>query len=222
MAIKKRSLAYLGGLVLLIGLAVFGVNYYLSLRILTINYKNINSVTVYSTKKLNSGSQKSVKKISHSGEEIKLPKGDYTLHYDAAKNYESLFVKIHLTRNHQVINLSPSYSDEYLDKMLSGELENIDGAILQRYPQAQQLYTIQRGKLYGQGNWYGTTLTYKGNALGSSLFQTDTLRIILQKKDGQWNIETNPPYILLSRDEYPNVPEDILRSVNAMPSKPAG
>lgn len=222
MSNKQRVLLYLSGLLLII-LVWLGANYYLSLRTLTVNYENINSVSIFSTKKLDErDDEKPIKTVAHSGKEIRLKKGSYVLQYDAKDNYQDYFMAIDLTDKHQVINLSPNYSDEYLDKILGGEVESIKKAIEEKYPKIKKIYDIQRGRLYKKGEWYGTTLIYKGDTTGSNLFKTDALRIVLKKENGQWAVKTNPPYILLNRYSYPGIPEDILRSVNALPASPGG
>ncbi|HEX5456200.1 MAG TPA: hypothetical protein VFW77_02430 [Candidatus Saccharimonadales bacterium] len=219
---NRKLLLFLSGLILMV-LAWFGINYYLSLRALTINFENINSVSVFSAKKLDdTRNEKPVKIINGSGQEIKLKKGSYILQYDAKTNYRDYFVNINLTDKHQVVNLSPEYSDEYLSSLLDGELTSIKTAILTEYPKVKRLYEIQRGRLYKKGDWYGTTLTYKGSFEGANLFRTDTLRVVLEKKDGKWTVRTNPPNILLSKYDYPDIPIDILRNVNGLPTSPAG
>lgn len=218
----KKLLLYSSGLILII-LAGFAMSNYLSLKTLVVNFENIDSVAVFSSKNLDDKTgQKPIKTIRESGQTIKLKKGDYILQYDAKNNYRDYFASVNLHDKRQTVHLSPDYSDDYLNKILDGELGSIQGSILQKYPKVGQLYTIQRGKLYKKGEWYGTTLTYKGDVTGSNFFQTDTLRLVLEKLNDQWIVKTTPPNILLNKYAYPGVPEDVLRNVNSLPAGPAG
>jgi hypothetical protein len=166
--------------------------------------------------------QKPLKTISDSGQQIRLKKGTYLLQYDAKDNYKDYFITINLSEKRQTVSLSPDYSDDYLNKLLRGETANLKKVILEKYPKIKQLYNIQPGRLYKKGDWYGTVLTYKGDSTGANLFKTDSLKIILEKQNGQWVVKTNPPNILLSKYDYPGIPEEILRSVNSLPISPTG
>lgn len=102
------------------------------------------------------------------------------------------------------------------NSQLDKELETITLVLQSAYPKITTDYTISRGKLYDQGQWYGTTLTYKG----TDTFNRDTLRVLMQKKDGIWTLRTTPPELLLSAKKYPDVPKSILQSVNQPVSLP--
>ncbi len=209
--------------ILLVGGMFYGLSYFLSLRTLTINYENIDSVEIYNTKKIDGGKdEKPMKTVSHSGEEVKLRKGEYTLRYDAKDNYQDRFVEINLTDKKQEVNLTAEYSEEYLNKVLDGETASINQAIQERFPEVKDLYSIQKGKLYKDGSWYGTTLVYKAKATGPDLFKTDTLRVVLKKENNRWSVKTDPPNIMLSKYSYPETPVDILRQVNLLPDSSQG
>lgn len=219
---RRKILLFLSGVVVFF-LAWFGASYYLSLRVLVINYENISSVSIYSGVNLSDRpGQKPVKIISQPGQEIKLKKGSYVLQYDAKDNYRDYFDTVELKDKRQTVSLSPDYSDEYLAKLLDAEINGIKKEILQKYPKVSQLYDIQKGRLYKKGDWYGTTLVYKGSVQGANLFKTDTLRVILKKENGTWALKTTPPTILITKSAHPDVPEDILRSVNSMSASPTG
>jgi len=44
----------------------------------------------------------------------------------------------------------------------------------------------------------------------------DTLRIVLEKKNGAWIVASDPPNIILSTVNYPNIPKAILDAVNSL------
>jgi len=105
-----------------------------------------------------------------------------------------------------------------LDQLLQTEQPTILGVLTTAYPKISTDYTIDQGKLFDQGEWYGTTLTYRG----SDTMNRDTLRVLLQKKQGVWVLRTTPPEPLLSKVEFPEVPKTILDTINKPVSLPAG
>lgn len=116
-----------------------------------------------------------------------------------------------------------SLTEQELADLLDTELATVSEVLTAKYPQAQELYTINRGKLYDQGQWYGTTLTYRGDNEDNR----DTLRVLMQKKDNVWIVRTTPPQPLLGQPEFADVPKTILQSINqpselpGTPSSPA-
>jgi hypothetical protein len=104
-----------------------------------------------------------------------------------------------------------------LNKQLETEQPIIQTILTTKYPKITTDYAINQGKLYGDGNWYGTTLTYKGTDNDNR----DTLRVLFQKQKGAWIIRTTPPQPLLSTVEYPDVPKSILQAINKPISLPA-
>lgn len=103
-----------------------------------------------------------------------------------------------------------------LKAQLETEQSTITGVILAAYPKIATDYTINPGQLFENGQWYGTTLTYKG----SDTMNRDTLRILLQKKEGIWLLRTTPPEPLLSAKKYPDVPKKVLQTINKAISLP--
>lgn len=201
----------LGACVLIVGWVVFER---LSLKTLTINYQNIEKVELYSTEKLNKGeSEKPLREVVLSGQEIKLKKGKYTLKYYGAENYQSLFIEIELNEKFQTVDLRPSFTEEYLNSQLDAELSTINKQLLETFPKIKGLYKINRGKLYHDGEWYGTTLVYKGKDISNS----DSLRVALKKEASGWSVKSNPPDIYLSKHVYPDIPVDVLREINILP-----
>lgn len=112
----------------------------------------------------------------------------------------------------------PKTTKKQLQEKLTSETQTITAVLLAAYPNITTDYTIGDSKLYGEGQWFGTTLTYKG----ADTDNRDTLRVLMQKKDGIWILRTTPPEPLLSAKKYPDVPRDILISINKPVSLPAG
>lgn len=101
-------------------------------------------------------------------------------------------------------------SSQQLATLLPAETLAINQAISLALPRLTDAYVISTGKLYAEGQWYGTTLMYKG----SDEANRDTLRLLLQKKDGAWVVRTLPPQPLLNKHDLPDVPKNILQDIN--------
>lgn len=104
----------------------------------------------------------------------------------------------------------PKPTTAELDTMLETELPAISTALVGKYPTLVDLYIINRGALYDEGQWYGTTLTYQGKDEDSR----DTLRVLMEKKDGKWIIRSTPPRPILSQPDFPDVPKSVLQTIN--------
>ncbi|USN96577.1 MAG: hypothetical protein H6797_00020 [Candidatus Nomurabacteria bacterium] len=117
-----------------------------------------------------------------------------------------------------VVASTPKPAKIDLTKQLQTERSTIIGVLTSAYPKISSDYTIADGKLYNKGEWYGTTLTYHGK----DTLSRDTLRVLMQKKQGLWILRTTPPRLLLSTVEFPDVPKSILTAINQPVSLPAG
>lgn len=111
---------------------------------------------------------------------------------------------------------TPTQKKVDLGEQLKKEQKTILGVLTAKYPKIKTEYVINQGKLYDQGQWYGTTLTYRGK----DTMNRDTLRVLMQKKDGIWVVRTTPPAPLLSTIEYPDVPKSVLHAINEPISLP--
>lgn len=105
-----------------------------------------------------------------------------------------------------------------LKKLLKSERPTIISVLTTAYPKINTDYIVSEGKLYEKGEWYGTTLTYKGK----DSLNRDTLRVLMQKKQGAWVLRTTPPQMLLSIIDLPDVPKQVIQSINQPISLPAG
>lgn len=108
----------------------------------------------------------------------------------------------------KTVELAPT--KDQLDERLDKELPALSAALTAAYPTIPNEYIIDRGKLYGNGEWYGTTLTYKG----ADVDNRDTLRVLMQKKDNIWVVRSTPPKPLLSSKVFTDVPKKILNDIN--------
>ncbi len=109
-----------------------------------------------------------------------------------------------------------SYSTDYLSQLLDKNQTALTSLIFSKYPSVPSTYTLQEGRLFDQGEWYGTALVYKG----SDTDNRDTLHLIAHLVNDQWSLATEPD-ITLNKIDYPNIPEDVLRQTNTYFSEPS-
>ena len=195
----------------LLAIAIFVAQYFLSLRVVTVNFQNVSRVDIYKTKKLDSGKdQDPYKTILTSGEEIKIPKGDYTAYYQANKGYESKYQEFSFDDDY-ILDIKPNYSEDKLNEILNQQINNLNRTIESYSSNISSQYTIQKGQLFDNGNWYGTTLVYKGD----DYFNNDTLRVVLKKNGNTW-VVAGKPSIYFNKFDYANIPKNILSEVNTL------
>ena len=103
------------------------------------------------------------------------------------------------------------YNTLYLDSVLKSETAAITQALFTSNQKIQELYVLNPGVLYKKGQWYGTTLSYKG----SNPLERDTLRVILVKKDGVWSVAAKPS-IVIAAPAHNTIPTSVLKAVNAV------
>lgn len=212
--LARRILLVLGLVALCVGV-FFGVSYYLSLRIVTVEYQHASNVEIFKTSSLDSGGdQKAYRTIDYSGQDIKIPKGEYTVYYEGSKGYESKYQDFNVDEDRTLI-ISPGYDVAKLNEILKTETAAIRTAITQKYTSGIDQYEIESGKLYANGSWFGATLKHK---VKENIFNenADTLRVVLKKTGAGWAVVTDPPNIYLSKYAYPEVPLYILKDVNAL------
>lgn len=139
---------------------------------------------------------------------MRLKKGTYTLsqqgeHIQPATSALAL-------QGDRTIPLTFHYTEDYLRQQLAHEHAAIHQVMSRRYPQLLTLYTIHHEAIYAAGNYYGATLRFKDHTSP----HRDTLHILLEKKEGEWQIRSTPPQPILSAPAYPDVPKGVLHAIN--------
>ncbi len=149
--------------------------------------------------------------------QLRLQKNRYVL-ITTGEGYEQLTTSVDLKEQSQTVLLSPQLTPQKLAQILQAEKPAIDTAITQALG-AQKLkgFTVQNGKLYKTGQWYGTTITQTQTKEQARLTYTDTFRLIARKDPTGWRVVTIPPELLLSHTSYPDIPREILVDVNKNP-----
>lgn len=143
-----------------------------------------------------------------SGSPIKIEKGNYLLTTKATGDYRQLIQDISLGEKALNISAVPAFTDERLVSLLSSEQDAVTKAIETTYAEHMQILQIKSGKLHGRGEWYSGLLVPKTPG------EFDIYRFILKKVGGQWKLQTTPPELIISRQDYPQIPLDILRDLN--------
>jgi len=186
---------------------LWGVSYISDQRAklpVTITYTNAHAVAVYTP-----AGPSAIATVPSSGSIVKLKSGNYVIKYDGDSGYANGKQAFTVGDSPKTVSVTAYYSDAKLAAMLTQESAAILQALDQKYARIG-LYDVQPGKLYHFGDWYGTTLVYKGN----DYFNNDTLRVVLHEENGSWVVATDPPNITLSKIIYPAVPTDVLQAVN--------
>lgn len=191
--------------ILIIGIILYVITYFTSTRTVKIAAKNITSFSLNEKDDMGTAKKNPPSKTS-----VRLKKGRaYTLSYIGRSGYDNGMTAI--TPTTTTITINPDYSTEKSDKMLDAEISAINGVITKSGTSIDTLYTIQRGILSHFGEWYFTTLKYRGSPDDES---SDTLVVGLQKKQGKW-VTILPPDIIFTTAAYPDAPRDFINAANA-------
>ena len=145
--------------------------------------------------------------------DMKLDRGLYLAEY-TQEGFEPQTREINL--DEEIINFSFEYkiSKPALEIILDANTDDIHIAMEQKYPGILTRYSILEEGVYGDGNWYGAIL----ESTEKDSLQRDTVRVVLRNEAGTWNIAAKP-YISISKDEYPEIPEDLLDQINKVPGE---
>lgn len=141
--------------------------------------------------------------------EIRLSAGKYTV---AIQNdrYDQTPIEFEVVNQDITVTIDPSFSANHLNRILATEQTAINKKITDSYPNAITGFELKRGQLYKEGEWYATILIQKTAGRGD---EPDIYRTVLKKENGQWVIKAKPT-IVLSTKVYPDVPFEILSTVN--------
>jgi hypothetical protein len=107
------------------------------------------------------------------------------------------------------VTIKPGFSVEYLTDLLKQELPSLKSVIVAKYPQATTNFSLNEGKLYQDGTWYGTTLIQNAEAGNNG----DVYRTVLHKVNGVWEFAATPE-IILTAPTHKDIPKDILTDLN--------
>ena len=190
----------LGGFIALIAI-VLALNYVVTTHSVTVKYTDVTNVTIT---KHEGNSDQTVATVNKSGDSVRLPNDtDYTIHYTAANDFASGTQP--LSKNTNEITLTPEYSAAKNASLMAEALPAARNLIAQKYPQADTLYTLTSSGMRERGKWLLVKLTFKGDYD----YNSDNLKILLEKKNGTWQLDTKPD-IVFTQITYPSIPLDVL------------
>lgn len=142
----------------------------------------------------------------------KLKRGSYVLITDSQK-YENISRQFTVGPKPIVLNFRLNSSLSELSSDLVTQQAAIDQAfsdyLLKHKLASGYSFSLQKGSLYGLGEWYGALLV-------ASNRQIDTMRIVFKKIGGSWVVASDPPNIILSIVDYPDIPKDVLSRINSV------
>ena len=188
------------------------LNYYLSFKNVTITpAKQDMSFGVYiDDHSPEEGSEEThTKLMTVTGTQtIRLQAGSYMLLPDD-KTYSQSPITFSITDKDISVEANPAYSDEYLTSQLKNETAEIQTLLTTTYPQLAT-YTVNPGRLYLDGTWYGTTLVQPAPGPGMT---GDVYRTVLHKINGTWQVGA-PPRLVQTKSDNKDIPETILKDLN--------
>lgn len=192
------------GIGFFIVLSIAGVGYLLNTTTLTVNIKNTISYQVANGDRVIHSSTKNQSSI-------RVPKNNqYTIYFEGSKSYESSKRAVTVKDAPASISISPYYSKDRLGELLVNEKSDINSIVTAYDSIISTRYSIEDMKLYHYGDWASAKLVWSGE-YGEN---TDTLTIILEKQNDVWAVVGSPSIVFFSGNN-PEIPVDILRSVNS-------
>lgn len=218
---NKKRLLLITFILLFVALGAFAYMYFTSFQMLTLNVSSVMekpTITIYkvpSDKDVSNPAlvidDKAIVKKTTGSETIKLQKGRY---YITAKSGTTAdYTKdVTLGGEPQTVSVDPNLNAKLLSERLSGEESAILPVLYKTYPQINNGYVLQTGKLYGQGDWYSTSIVSGSNPNPTDY--RDIFHVVLHKEDGVWKVKTRIPELNLDKYTYPNIPIDVLVQAN--------
>lgn len=150
-----------------------------------------------------------------STDSFKLKKGNYVL-VGSGKDFVKSVISIKLANNEVRETVRVKLSDEKLQQVLKEEFPSIVLAVQKSFPGVSSKYGVGEGRLFENGEWFGTTLSPIMSDEMRRLTYVDIYRLVAHKQNGKWDIVTKPPELVLSRAKYSGVPFDVLSETNKL------
>ncbi len=149
---------------------------------------------------------KEVAKIDHNTS-LTLANGSYLL-YPTATNIDTSAIGFTVDGKDTSVTIDPPIDSTTLSTSLDTEIDDIQAAIVTKYPQLISQFYVDKGQLLRQGDWYVSTLTYKSSTNDNP---KDRYKIIMQKTNGQWAV-IDTPQITPTKYNFPQVPTDVIKN----------
>ena len=143
-------------------------------------------------------------------EPLRVKKGDYALS-TFGEGLQPRNEAISL-EHEQTVPVSFSYTEDRLKEIYQEEARAIRTALRAEYPSLQRNYTVSGHAVYQKGQFYGAKLTFRDKNNDNR----DTLRVLMEKKDGEWTVRSNPPVPVLSAPDFTDVQPATLEAINRL------
>lgn len=141
---------------------------------------------------------------------LRLPNGTYSI-VPQGSIYDATAIPFAVSGASTSVDVDPSLSTSQLTAILDQEVTAINTVLQARYGNILSSFDQTRGKLYREGQWYATTLAKKV----SRSEEPDLYRLIMKKNASKWELVV-PPSLSISIKDYPDIPEQIIRDINAI------
>lgn len=158
----------------------------------------------------NKSNDKKITSITTSGSKISLKSGEY-YYIAVGEKVSNEQNNITVGKYDQEVTVDPDYSAEYIASLVASEAPKINAIISAAYPDIISGYNISTGQMYKKGEWYGTIIKKKIDSWDVA----DSYRILLHREGESWKI-VRYPELILTTNNYPDVPIEVLRSVNEL------
>ena len=204
---NKKGVIFLLVAAIAVVASIIGITFYLSYKTVHVVFKEDNlAVSVYSD---NDDKMADISSTS----DITLREGNY-YYTPTTDGFSSDKVYFTVKNNDTTVEISPAYSSTRLSDLLEKNKEAIHAA-LAIYPLLSN-YVIADESLYYYGEWYSAHLVQRV----SGTREPDVYRVILKKDDDTWKIAVSPR-ITISINDFPSIPDYVIRQVNKAPSTQA-
>jgi hypothetical protein len=203
---KKLYTIIVIGAIILAGL-IWGIsmlwNIYITQKVVRLEPAKNTTITLGTQKGDTPAIDKEVIKTSTNLSK-RLKPGNYVVIF-GAEGYESQNQLINLNKNTTISTPELNYTTDRLKIVLNQDRANIQKVV---NASAGNGYIISDESLYKQADWYVSILLPTDPS-------KDMLKIILKKEDNKWVVAAKPS-IIFWIDDYPNIPEDVIRAVNKL------
>lgn len=207
----RKKIAWVVGFIVFISAIVLLINYHNSFRKVYVNLGNNIHLSLYKDlggKTYNYSPGRPLQSVN-SDQTITLKTGVYDFVVsDPSHQFANPITKITVTHATNRVTINPFYSSQKLTALLATDRSAIQQALISQYPLIPTYYTINQENLYEYGNWYGAVLV----PLSS---QFDTVRVIMNNKNGNWTVAAIPQ-IIIGIPSNPSIPSDVIELVDQL------
>lgn len=200
---KRKLLLLLSILIFITTVSVYAWSIFTSYRDITFDVRR-QPLTV----KIVDSNKNTVATFTNS-QKINLKDGEYSA-YPSGGDVDESAITFKTSSKNTTIVIDPSVSLNTLNSSLGEEREEIIAKIFEKYPDNIAQFTIGRGEMLRQADWYITTLAYKNDSNDNP---KDVYKLILHKVNGIWEI-VGTPQIIPTKFNFPTVPIDVIKSAH--------